>query len=318
MPALDRRRRRHASSLSRAGPRRRRRPVPRAAAHGATATDGSCARPPWRGRARRAAAADALRAVRAGRRPGRRRRSERRTYHDFVDYAVRAEALGFVSAFLTEHHFTGLGQASSPLTLLAHLAGPHEHAAARHRRHGAALAQPDLVAEQAATVDVLSRRAARLRRRPRLSRRRVRRLRAVDGRSRRALRGGARGDPRGLVEPAGAGRTTGASGTTATCSSSPRRCRRPTRRSGSAPAARRACAAAADRGFRLLLDQVASFELTGERIATYRERVAELGRPSRPRDDVAVTRSLLPRRRPARARRGDRATASRLSPRWRR
>ena len=47
--------------------------------------------------------------------------------------------------------------------------------------------------------------------------------------------------------------------------------------------------AAAERGFNLLLDQVASFELIGRRIATYRQRLAELGRDDL---DIAVTRSL--------------------------
>src|SRR5579872_3092841 len=79
-----------------------------------------------------------------------------RTYAEFVEYAVAAEELGFVSAFLTEHHFTGLGQASSPLTLLAHLA-----ARTSTLRLGTAVTvlpwhDPILVAEQAATVDVLS------------------------------------------------------------------------------------------------------------------------------------------------------------------
>jgi hypothetical protein len=42
----------------------------------------------------------------------------------------------------------------------------------------------------------------------------------------------------------------------------------------------------------LLLDQVASFETIGERLATYRERVIELGGEFRAGADVAVTRSL--------------------------
>jgi alkanesulfonate monooxygenase SsuD/methylene tetrahydromethanopterin reductase-like flavin-dependent oxidoreductase (luciferase family) len=51
-------------------------------------------------------------------------------------------------------------------------------------------------------------------------------------------------------------------------------------------------AGAAEAGFRVLLDQVASFEKTGERIAVYRDRVAELGREYAPGTDVALTRSL--------------------------
>ena len=80
----------------------------------------------------------------------------RHPYLEFADYAGLAEELGFVSVFLTEHHFTGLGQASSPLTLLAHLAG-----VTSTLRLGTAVTvlpwqAPIIVAEQAATVDVLS------------------------------------------------------------------------------------------------------------------------------------------------------------------
>jgi alkanesulfonate monooxygenase SsuD/methylene tetrahydromethanopterin reductase-like flavin-dependent oxidoreductase (luciferase family) len=84
------------------------------------------------------------------------REDGRHAYHRFADYAVEAESLGFVSVFLTEHHFTGLGQASSPLTLLAHLA-----ARTTTMRLGTAVTvlpwyNPIMAAEQAATVDVLS------------------------------------------------------------------------------------------------------------------------------------------------------------------
>src|ERR1700681_3832473 len=87
---------------------------------------------------------------------GREEEGGRHDYHRFADYAVEAEALGFVSVFLTEHHFTGLGQASSPLTLLGNLA-----ARTSTMRLGTAVTvlpwyNPIMVAEQAATVDVLS------------------------------------------------------------------------------------------------------------------------------------------------------------------
>jgi alkanesulfonate monooxygenase SsuD/methylene tetrahydromethanopterin reductase-like flavin-dependent oxidoreductase (luciferase family) len=79
------------------------------------------------------------------------------SYHHFAQYAVEAEALGFAAAFLTEHHFTGLGQASSPLTLLAHLAA--RTSSLRLRLAVAVLPCHDqlLLAAPAATVDVLSR-----------------------------------------------------------------------------------------------------------------------------------------------------------------
>src|SRR5215470_1732195 len=38
-------------------------------------------------------------------------------FREFVDYNVEAEALGFVSTFLVEHHFTGFGQISATLSL---------------------------------------------------------------------------------------------------------------------------------------------------------------------------------------------------------
>ncbi|MCW5745253.1 MAG: LLM class flavin-dependent oxidoreductase [Alphaproteobacteria bacterium] len=77
-------------------------------------------------------------------------------YRDFIDYVVEAERLGYRSVFLVEHHFTGAGQISASLTLLAYLA-----ARTRTIRLGTAVVvlpwhNPVLVAEQAATVDLLS------------------------------------------------------------------------------------------------------------------------------------------------------------------
>jgi alkanesulfonate monooxygenase SsuD/methylene tetrahydromethanopterin reductase-like flavin-dependent oxidoreductase (luciferase family) len=39
-------------------------------------------------------------------------------FHDFIDFNVEAEALGYHSTFLVEHHFTGWNQVSATLTLL--------------------------------------------------------------------------------------------------------------------------------------------------------------------------------------------------------
>src|SRR5678815_3658440 len=39
-------------------------------------------------------------------------------FRDFVDNNVEAEALGYHSTFLVEHHFTGFGQVSATLNLL--------------------------------------------------------------------------------------------------------------------------------------------------------------------------------------------------------
>ena len=77
-------------------------------------------------------------------------------YGDFIAYVTEAESLGFRSLFLVEHHFTGVGQLSASLTLLAYLA-----ARTRSIRLGTAVIvlpwhNPVLLAEQAATVDLLS------------------------------------------------------------------------------------------------------------------------------------------------------------------
>jgi alkanesulfonate monooxygenase SsuD/methylene tetrahydromethanopterin reductase-like flavin-dependent oxidoreductase (luciferase family) len=79
-----------------------------------------------------------------------------RDYKAFVDYVLEAEALGFHSVFLVEHHFTGFNQVSASLNLLAYLA-----AVTKRMRLGTAVTvlpwhNPVLVAEQAATVDLLS------------------------------------------------------------------------------------------------------------------------------------------------------------------
>ena len=45
-----------------------------------------------------------------------------RGYHDYVEYHVEAEALGYDSSFVVEHHFTGFGQVSASLNLLTWVA----------------------------------------------------------------------------------------------------------------------------------------------------------------------------------------------------
>jgi alkanesulfonate monooxygenase SsuD/methylene tetrahydromethanopterin reductase-like flavin-dependent oxidoreductase (luciferase family) len=77
-------------------------------------------------------------------------------YRQFIDYNIEAEALGYRSTFLVEHHFTGFGQVSASLSLLTWLA-----ARTTTLRLGTAVVvlpwhNPVLVAEQAATIDLLS------------------------------------------------------------------------------------------------------------------------------------------------------------------
>jgi alkanesulfonate monooxygenase SsuD/methylene tetrahydromethanopterin reductase-like flavin-dependent oxidoreductase (luciferase family) len=77
-------------------------------------------------------------------------------YKQFVDYNIEAEALGYHASFLVEHHFTGFGQVSASLALLTWVA-----AQTKTLRLGTAVLvlpwhNPVLVAEQAATIDLLS------------------------------------------------------------------------------------------------------------------------------------------------------------------
>jgi alkanesulfonate monooxygenase SsuD/methylene tetrahydromethanopterin reductase-like flavin-dependent oxidoreductase (luciferase family) len=79
-----------------------------------------------------------------------------RGYNDYLEFLLEAEALGYHGCFLTEHHFTGWGQVSAPLHMLSYLA-----ARTTRLRLGTAVMvlawhNPMLLAEQAATVDVLS------------------------------------------------------------------------------------------------------------------------------------------------------------------
>src|SRR5947199_2535948 len=77
-------------------------------------------------------------------------------FRDFIEYNIEAEALGFHSTFVVEHHFTGYGQVSATLNLLTWLG-----ACTRSLRLGTAVIvlpwhNPVLLAEQAATLDLLS------------------------------------------------------------------------------------------------------------------------------------------------------------------
>src|SRR3984893_13285322 len=77
-------------------------------------------------------------------------------FREWIENNVEAEALGFHSTFVVEHHFTGFGQVSASLNLLTWLA-----AHTTMLRLGTAVLvlpwqNPVLLAEQAATLDLLS------------------------------------------------------------------------------------------------------------------------------------------------------------------
>jgi alkanesulfonate monooxygenase SsuD/methylene tetrahydromethanopterin reductase-like flavin-dependent oxidoreductase (luciferase family) len=77
-------------------------------------------------------------------------------FRDYLDFNIEAEALGFHSSFLVEHHFTGWNQVSATLMLLMALA-----MRTKTLRLGSAVMvlpwhNPVLLAEQAATLDLIS------------------------------------------------------------------------------------------------------------------------------------------------------------------
>ena len=77
-------------------------------------------------------------------------------FRDYLDYAIEAEALGYRSSFLVEHHFTGWNQVSATLMLQTALA-----MRTTTLRLGTAVIvlpwhNPVLLAEQAATLDLIS------------------------------------------------------------------------------------------------------------------------------------------------------------------
>jgi len=77
-------------------------------------------------------------------------------FREFVERNIEAEALGYQSTFLVEHHFTGWGQVSASLNLLTWIG-----ARTTTLRLGTAVIvlpwhNPVLLAEQIATLDLLS------------------------------------------------------------------------------------------------------------------------------------------------------------------
>ncbi|MBP0625508.1 LLM class flavin-dependent oxidoreductase, partial [Cupriavidus consociatus] len=210
-------------------------------------------------------------------------------FHDDIDFNVEAEQLGYYSTFLVEHHFTGWGQVSSTLNLLTWLA-----ARTKTLRVGTATMvlpwhNPALLAEQAATLDLLS--GGRLDlgvgkgyRHAEFSGFNI----PVEEAEARfdecldvMLKGWAnkeRFSHEGrfwkfndiVIEPNVAKRPAMWMG------------------AGSEPSIRKVAA----RGFNLLLDQFADAKLLGQRIEMFKQAISELGRAYDPRE-VAVARDLF-------------------------
>src|SRR5215472_8022470 len=75
---------------------------------------------------------------------------------DYIETNVEAEGLGYYATFLTEHHFTGVGQISAPLQVLTAIA-----MRTTRLRLGTAVVvlawhNPAMLAEAAATLDLIS------------------------------------------------------------------------------------------------------------------------------------------------------------------
>jgi len=217
-------------------------------------------------------------------------RDQQVVYDDYLEYVVEAEALGFTSVFLTEHHFSGVGQATAPLLLLANLAARTET-----MRLGTGVTvlpwySPIMVAEMAATLDVISKG----------------RFDLGVGRGFRSTEfegfGIAMDDAQDLYNEAlevitkawstgGRWSHDGKRWHYKDVIAEPFPVQKPHPPLWMGAGSRPGLEHAADAGFNLLLDQFGSFEATGERVEIYRTRLAELGKDADQRD-IGVTRSL--------------------------
>jgi probable F420-dependent oxidoreductase len=212
-------------------------------------------------------------------------------FHDFVELNVEAEALGYCATFLVEHHFTGWNQVSATLQLLTWLA-----ARTTTLRLGTAVLvlpwhNPVLLAEQAATLDVMS--GGRLdvgigkgyrhtefegfcvppeEAQPRFDEALHILRKAWTTRERFSHEGRFWRFKNIVVEP------------------SPKQAPHPPLWTGAGNPA--SVKRAAERGHRLILDQFASAELLSERIALFRAEAAARGRPYDPMQ-VVVARDMF-------------------------
>src|SRR5260370_20507367 len=73
-------------------------------------------------------------------------------FREFIDNNVEAEALGYHSTFLVEHHFTGFGQVSASLNLLTWLGARTRHLRLGTPRPRFPWHHPVLLAGQAVTL----------------------------------------------------------------------------------------------------------------------------------------------------------------------
>ncbi len=211
-------------------------------------------------------------------------------YRGFIDYVVEAERLGFDSVFLVEHHFTGQGQISASLALLAYLA-----ARTTRIRLGTAVVvlpwhNPVLIAEQAATIDVLS--GGRLD----LGVGKGYRQAEFDGFRIPAREAGARFDEaiaviRKAWTEAGRFSHRGACWSFDDIVVEPAPVQRPHPPLWLAAGSPESIRKAARDGFNLLLDQLGSVRLTIERVAIFRDECERVGRRYHPAM-IAVARAL--------------------------
>ncbi len=212
-------------------------------------------------------------------------------FKDYIEYVIEAEALGYQSAFIVEHHFTGFGQVSATLNLLTWIG-----ARTRTLRLGTAVIvlpwhNPVLLAEQAATVDLLSggRLDFGIGKGYRHNEFVGFRIPMEEGRA--ALRGSDRHHHQVLDIERAVLLPRQVLAVTTTSSSSRRPSRSRIRRSGRAPAIRNSIRRVARRGHNLLLDQFASIDETGERFALYREAMQANGFAFHP-SQVGVARAF--------------------------
>lgn len=212
------------------------------------------------------------------------------TLQTFGDYICEAERLGFYSVFLVEHHFTGNGQVSSSLSVLANLTGRTSTI-----RLGTAVVvlpwhSPVLLAEQIATIDQLSRgrfdfgvgkgyrpheftgfKMTREEAALRYEETLAFCMRAWSSRERFDHKGDFWQFENIVIDPPPFQRPHPPIWIGATSEAS--------------------CVRAGKEGFKLLLDQIATPELIGRRIASYKAAAAEAGQPLSAQS-VGVTRAL--------------------------